>query len=548
MTRITINIQKFIHNDIFENASIFLNNISSQNEINSITIMDIQDISKWIIPQQALIIGEFMKSVVTKDFIKKLSQKKVSCVITKKKYYKFVKNNEDYFSRYNIPVLIIEDKYSWSDVIVSYQNLIIEKQRKMLISSDKFQNLVFHYLKNQHSTRNLCSIIERVSDMSSAIMNQNFIIQDYSDNFPKKLLKVNYSKFINFSKLKPIGTDTNNNIKKGYYFTSSDKNKFWSIFVLPFKSTQEQNDYFIILDKENKHLLQPNVFSKINIMYQIFSLKKIFKKELNLNNFYWKNLIFQEMISVPSYSNEDINKYSSALNLENNSNYTIAILFNKKITDHSTSNTQKNNLFYFVNEYRKHNEDNLTNFFSYKDYWVILIKNKKNELHRITNQIKNTLAIVFPSLSFNLGISSTIKLNQLQKGMVEAEYALKFLISKNIKQKYTKQFYNNIGILNILTNNEGTINQKIINDLNNSIIIPLKLYDKKKKTSLLETLQIFFKNNFSQKETSSNLYIHINTLRARLEKIESVINLNLKESDDLLLVNLAIKIYQANLV
>jgi DNA-binding PucR family transcriptional regulator len=66
-------------------------------------------------------------------------------------------------------------------------------------------------------------------------------------------------------------------------------------------------------------------------------------------------------------------------------------------------------------------------------------------------------------------------------------------------------------------------------------------YDNKRRTALLDTLERYLAERRSVIESARALFIHPNTLRQRLARIEELTGLNLDE-DDLLSLELAIKL------
>ena len=66
-------------------------------------------------------------------------------------------------------------------------------------------------------------------------------------------------------------------------------------------------------------------------------------------------------------------------------------------------------------------------------------------------------------------------------------------------------------------------------------------YDQKRRTALLDTLERYLSERRSVIESARALYIHPNTLRQRLGRIEELTGLRLDE-DDLLSLELAIKL------
>ena len=69
-------------------------------------------------------------------------------------------------------------------------------------------------------------------------------------------------------------------------------------------------------------------------------------------------------------------------------------------------------------------------------------------------------------------------------------------------------------------------------DLNpfRKLIEPLKAYDSKRRNSdLIRTLRVYFASNANQSEAADKLFLHRNSLLYRLERIQELTGLNLKD-------------------
>lgn len=69
-------------------------------------------------------------------------------------------------------------------------------------------------------------------------------------------------------------------------------------------------------------------------------------------------------------------------------------------------------------------------------------------------------------------------------------------------------------------------------------------YDKDHGMELLQTLETWIENNFNIAKTSRQLYTHRNTILYRMEKISGILNSDLKDANELLKYQLALKIYR----
>ncbi len=76
--------------------------------------------------------------------------------------------------------------------------------------------------------------------------------------------------------------------------------------------------------------------------------------------------------------------------------------------------------------------------------------------------------------------------------------------------------------------------------LNN--ILPLRSHDEKYNTQLLDTLELYVGNNCNKTQTEKALFIHKNTLRARLDAIGKLLDCNVDSVEDLLNLQIALKL------
>lgn len=69
-------------------------------------------------------------------------------------------------------------------------------------------------------------------------------------------------------------------------------------------------------------------------------------------------------------------------------------------------------------------------------------------------------------------------------------------------------------------------------------------YDIKNEADLLNTLESWIENNLNISKTSRSLFTHRNTVLYRIERISEILNADLKDSNELLKYQLALKIYR----
>lgn len=124
--------------------------------------------------------------------------------------------------------------------------------------------------------------------------------------------------------------------------------------------------------------------------------------------------------------------------------------------------------------------------------------------------------------------------NELFRSYQEAKVALELgiLLKKEIPH------FNDLGIERILYKHDV----QELKEFYNRVLGKLILYDKETKGELVSTLECFATNQFDLKQTSEALYLHRNTLRYRMKKIEEILNIKLDNMETRLDIIVALKI------
>ncbi|SNS98594.1 PucR C-terminal helix-turn-helix domain-containing protein [Anaerovirgula multivorans] len=148
--------------------------------------------------------------------------------------------------------------------------------------------------------------------------------------------------------------------------------------------------------------------------------------------------------------------------------------------------------------------------------------------------LRTTLSLLQEKIQQGIGLTASIgigtkynQLSQYRKSMEEARQALKVSNQKNHKNEII--FYEEMGIFSLLGEVE---NLKVLKKIHKRMLIPLYEYDKINETHLVETLKRFLENSKNMHATAKQLFIHRNTLKYRLEKIEQLTGYALNNQED----------------
>jgi purine catabolism regulator len=127
----------------------------------------------------------------------------------------------------------------------------------------------------------------------------------------------------------------------------------------------------------------------------------------------------------------------------------------------------------------------------------------------------------------------------LRKSFYQAEQAIK-LQNQVIKSRKIL-LYDDLGVYRLL----GQLAEgKELSDFYEDTVGKLVKYDENHDLKLVETLKAYFQQNENLKETSQSLFIHVNTLKYRIQKISSITGYPLNHSDGKMMLHLGLKIYE----
>jgi sugar diacid utilization regulator len=83
---------------------------------------------------------------------------------------------------------------------------------------------------------------------------------------------------------------------------------------------------------------------------------------------------------------------------------------------------------------------------------------------------------------------------------------------------------------------------KEMRDMFNENLLKLKKYDEKNSSDLIKTLYVYLKSDRNIGKAAERLYIHRNTMKYRINRIEEILNCSLKDEETIFNIKLCIKI------
>lgn len=146
----------------------------------------------------------------------------------------------------------------------------------------------------------------------------------------------------------------------------------------------------------------------------------------------------------------------------------------------------------------------------------------------------------FEELQFTIGIGRFYQgLEGIHEGYKEAVKAIQ--LGKPISGATGCVHYEDLGIYRVL----GQVSDwKEMEELYSETIGKLVEYDWSNNATLADTLREYFASNCSLSESAEKLFVHVNTMKYRLQKIEQLTGCNVHDAEKRLLLHMGLKIDQ----
>ncbi|MGL9768927.1 hypothetical protein IGK31_003011, partial [Enterococcus sp. DIV1288f] len=422
------------------------------------------------------------------------------------------------------------------------QSLIIRNQSNLLADVEHFHRTMLLAVSDKSMHKDICEIFYELIGWPVAIIDENFLLLDYSsgfnwlnyiDNTQKSILNVFDKIGTSYEGKDVIGIlDQRKNLSKNNL-------KF---FYIPISGAFQKKSYMILKQDKNTETLSEDLLAKIESFLLIYRLKISFQMNYKLINSHYQNIIFEDLLQLNEANKSTKEKISYLLGTKVLDFYRVVMI--KEISTKSNYTFSQGDAYFinFKNSLinQKYINDSFL-IFSRKNYWILLMPVTNIDLEEFLKSLVNLLDDFYQHSNYFIGVSESHPYWRLSLGYKEAEQSINILVSNYPSKRYL--LYSKLGILKMFIDDQGKINQLYRDKMLETYIFPLKETDNKNRTELLSTLETFFYCGFSYSRTSKKLFIHKNTLRARIKRIEQILDVDIKHPDNLMNIYISFQIY-----
>lgn len=472
-------------------------------EITHVTIMEAPDLYKWVSGGELVLTTWYAFSNNPKfqeNNYRELCKKISAIGIKTKRFIKEIpKNIITIAKEEGVPIFEVKYDVKFRELVTIVNSQIQNYQTNMLIEVEEFYNRLLKHSLNNDNLDSLCKML-------AIELQATVVCMGLEGNIYASAQRRSHS---DAEMIKWCNTVRDN-------FPNSDDNYFEIGSLRCFKCFSRQTLIGILIihssnKLQEKHVIiahQASMILSVKLWYVFETKEKLYRK------------LWDELIDYRDDNTAEIDLLLKKLKIFRDGNYYVCVI--KKIPD---IQAWEQLLFRFFNNYVMiDNSNHIVMLFNGKGFYSKVVK-----LQELLKEMNINMLIILTKPYENIGDTKN------RYNLAMNTYAL--FNSANIDGIYQAENYM------IYTIVKQKMESPEYEYINKKLLEPLEEYDRKFNTELLNTL--YYAIICENIETASNeLFIHPNTMRYRLNKIQHIIGKNYFNNIDRFFLLIVVMIWQ----
>lgn len=510
--------------------------------ITGVTIMDIPEIADWLSGGELVIAGVLFEQCFSKELADTFLRKEIAGIVTKEKFIHSIPPELfSYCEERRFPILLAPGDCNWGQIMNPITSYMARKPYLIIEETQKFHDTMMHAMIDGSSLSELCTRMHDSTGMSFAILDNDLHLIGFSGDFDWKGQTRNVTtdriRYSDFS----FHAFDESQIYVYTYSTMLLRSIRKKIILYPILLNHERYGYIAIAVDDGLSQLSSLDVMKTQQLGLFVALHSTMQSEISNATRRFNSLLMDQLLSVEGLTQQQAETLLAPLEKKIHRNY-YAVQFVYDGLSDIGSFVQRNNLlgqFHTALEELPDLNRHIL-IFEKADAQILLIPDPTENFDTVVFQIRNLFLDTTDLTRVYVGISDPTPLTEIKTAFVQSERAAKYLLSTKKETPYF--YYHDLGVLKFFMDNKGRLDEGFLRGLYDQYITPLLEHDVQYHTQLLETLELYLKNNCSKVETEKQLFIHKNTLRARLETIGRVLGCTVDNTEDLFHIQMAFKL------
>jgi PucR family transcriptional regulator, purine catabolism regulatory protein len=523
---------------IFEEVKLVTGANSLENEVLGITLLDAPDGYKWFREGEFLITTgyPFIKNGVSWEqgllnLIEILVEKKCSGLGLKiGRYIPHVPKSAYLLAdKHDIPILELPDNLSWSDLIVPVVTYINKEQRQELEKTHDVYEKFHALFKSNGDLQDIAYLLHQITNKPVTIYNN---YDQIKIDFPLKIMESDdLSSLIDAYQQKIKDNFNESTIQDTEYvvhWIQEDGQIDGGIFF--WDSETDYKSWEIVAIEQAKSIIRAEIG-------RVKSISEISQR--------YRNDFLSTLLHENNESHEALLRRASEVGWTIVDNYYVVVLDFDDKDKNSTSGLQtKMNILQSLNIILEKVLPGTLSGFDSQNRFILLIQsiNFANETN-IMDRVKKIL-IMSGETTFYGGIGRDYSTcDGISESYNEAIIASKLASKRKTGNSSCIYSFSQLSYERILFSQNP---QKEAENIGKELIGAILQHDQERKSDLFITLTTFLKNNGNFQQTAEELFVHINTVRYRINTIRELTDYNPQKINDQMLFKIALTVFEIN--
>ncbi len=523
---------------LFEKSSLLTVHDDLNHQVTSVNVMLDKEIIDWIGQDGQIILttGQIFEKLSESEQIelfKAIAGKNVAAVFVKIAPYIESLSDEvlGVCTEIGLPVIDLDYQVSFTEIFSTVYSLMFERQSAVL---QRVENLHKDTMNVVVSGGNIDDILKSIN---KTIMSPVFIRDYYFEDtyFIKSAYEDDYA--LLYENIEGIQLDGKNS--KMIWDRVPFKEGEIERLIIPIFVKNQVFGHIVTYGKEHaiSNYDKLGLEAASNIIALEF-LKKISVQEVENK---YKLEFFDDLISLDEVRRSKAVERASNFRLSESAYYVILDInvSNKQISDEAEKTLK---IAYLIEMICKDMGRSYM-ILNKSDRLFLMVMLKEGEgvtiVRKYVKYIYDVLKSKMKKYQTQIGVGRIYKgLNQVHKSLLDASKALEaamYYIGEDVV------LFEEMGIYKILSNSAVKSELEIFYK---DILEPLVLYDRRKDTELVKTLEEYFECNGNLKKMSEQLYTHYNTVLYRLTRIQEIMKIDLEKEEHRFAAQTALKVHK----
>ena len=541
-----------------EGAQVLTGEVGLERTIRAVTVMDAPDIVNWLTGNEFVITSGYSvkdNPLSLETLVTDLARINAAGLGIKLRRFidEIPQSIVDLSVSLSLPIIVIPFGAPWVDIINSIHEEIMNRQSQLILQGEKIYRKFSLSLLERGGFAEICQVLYDL--IESPVMIVDYQRNLYCHGWGDELTQVQ-------KRVEMLMNTWDWRIDGHYSAEVEDSKVTWikledtpyEVCVCPTIVENEINGYIVALERESAHkdLYYEIAIEQAAIMCALRTMITFNTKEVHRR---FKNRFAQDLLSWNFRDIAYARKQAAYVDWVLRDSYSVVAI---SIDDLGSHYVERGADEGYVQSKLELLYKTITQFDKTSNLGLIIHENSDNLLvlkpqdvydseERVKEQsmdfakaLQERVNASLGDLTVSIGISRFNRdITKLGEGQKQATSALKF--GRMLSKGNSIWHYDDLGIYRILCEFEKEAELQGYYD---DTIAKLEVYDKEHKAELVKTLNAYFDNDCSLQKAADELFIHYNTMRYRIERINEVTGLDVFNSNDRLNLQVGLKIGQ----